>query len=413
MMMRYLLLTLGFLVATLQAQKGCTDPQASNYDPAARYNDGSCLYPSTLISPKIVVQKLSDTLNETSGLAKFGEQWFSHNDGGNPAVLYQLNKNGKINKAYPIQQANNDWEDLTFSDSFGFIGDFGNNAGNRQNLRILRFKTSALNSASPTDTLLVDLIEFSYADQANFSPTTNSTPFDCEALIYWNDSLHLFTKNWLNGYTKRYVLPNAPGRYVVAPRDSLLLNFLVTGAASYHNRIALVGYDKSGNGFLSLLWDFPNHQPFLGNKRHISLGSFIATGQIESVAFADSTTLYATNEKYVVANRWMEIPLLSVWGSTAYNKTPKQPLGFSIAPNPTMGILHLRWTQPSKRCISIKIFPINQPGTTVFERNQWIDAGSADVQIRLSDGLAAGTYIVQIDGIERKLRLQEKVLYQP
>ena len=123
-----------------------------------------------------MVQKLSDTLNETSGLAKFGEQWFSHNDGGNPAVLYQLNKNGKINKAYPIRQANNDWEDLTFSDSFGFIGDFGNNAGNRQNLRILRFKTSALKSASPADTLPVDLIEFSYADQVNFSSTTNSTP---------------------------------------------------------------------------------------------------------------------------------------------------------------------------------------------------------------------------------------------
>ncbi|NBU04367.1 MAG: hypothetical protein EBT60_08750 [Bacteroidetes bacterium] len=101
-MMRYLLFTLGFLASSLNAQKGCTDPQASNYDPTARYNDGSCLYPNTLISPKILVQKLSDSLNETSGLAKFGEQWFSHNDGGNPALLYQLNKNGKINKSHPI-----------------------------------------------------------------------------------------------------------------------------------------------------------------------------------------------------------------------------------------------------------------------------------------------------------------------
>ena len=412
-MMRYLLFTLGFLAFSLNAQKGCTDPQASNYDPTARYNDGSCLYANTLISPKILVQKLSDSLNETSGLAKFGEQWFSHNDGGNPALLYQLNKNGKINKSHPINHPNTDWEDLTFSDSFGFIGDFGNNAGNRKDLRILRFKTSALASTNLKDTLKADVIAFNYADQLNFSQTTNSTPFDCEALIYWNDSLHLFTKNWFNGYTKRYVLPTTPGQYIVAPRDSLRLNFLVTGAAAHHNRIALVGYDKSGNGFLSLLWDFPNHQPFQGNKRHISLGSFIANGQIESVAFADSTTLYTTNEKYVVANRLMEIPLFSIWGTTVYNKTPKQPIGFTIAPNPTKGILRLRWTQPSKRCVSIKIFSINQPETTVFEHNKWIDAGSADVEIPLGDGLAPGTYILQIDGIKRKLRLREKIIYQP
>jgi hypothetical protein len=411
--MRYLLFTLGFLASSLYAQKGCTDPQASNYDPAARSNDGTCVYPNTLISPSILTQKLSDTLNETSGLAKFNEQWFSHNDGGNPAFLYQLNKNGKINKSHPLNHPNTDWEDLTFSDSFGFIGDFGNNAGNRKDLRILRFKTSALASTHLADTLKADVIALNYADQLNFSATTNSTPFDCEALIYWNDSLHLFTKNWLNGYTKRYVLPNKPGQYTVAPRDSLRLHFLVTGAAVYHNRIALVGYDKSGNGFLSLLWDFPDQQPFQGNKRHISLGSFIATGQIESIAFSDSTTLYATNEKYVVANRLMVIPLFSIWGSTAYSKTPKQPIGLTIAPNPTKGSLNVGWTQPTKRHVSIKIFPLHHPEITVYEHCEWIDAGSTNLQIPLSDGLAAGTYILQIDGIERKLRLQEKVIYQP
>jgi hypothetical protein len=174
-----------------------------------------------------------------------------------------------------------------------------------------------------------------------------------------------------------------------------------------------VGYDKSGNGFLSLLWDFPDQQPFQGNKRHISLGSFIATGQIESIAFSDSTTLYATNEKYVVANRLMEIPLFSIWGSTAYSKTPKQPIGLTIAPNPTKGSLHVGWTQPTKRHVSIKVFPLHHPEITVYEHCDWIDAGSTNLQIPLSDGLAAGTYILQIDGIERKLRLQEKVIYQP
>ena len=73
-----------------QAQWGCTDPQATNYDPAATKNNGSCLYPNTLISPKILLQKLSDTLNETSGLARIRNHWYSQNDGGNPAAIYRL-----------------------------------------------------------------------------------------------------------------------------------------------------------------------------------------------------------------------------------------------------------------------------------------------------------------------------------
>ncbi len=31
--------------------KGCTDPQANNYNPAATVNDGSCEYSITLFTP--------------------------------------------------------------------------------------------------------------------------------------------------------------------------------------------------------------------------------------------------------------------------------------------------------------------------------------------------------------------------
>lgn len=318
--MRLLLITIWSLATALQAQKGCTDPQAKNYDPTARINDGSCLYPNTRISPKKLARNLTDTLNETSGLAIFQGQWYSHNDGGNSATIYQITPFGKIYNAHPINQPNTDWEDLTFSDSFGFLGDFGNNSGNRQDLKILKFKAQKMTTSASADTLEAEVIAFNYADQSNFNATSNATPFDCEALIFWNDSLHLFAKNWSSGYTKRYVLPTKTGNYSVAPRDSLLLNFLVTGAAVFQNRIALIGYDRSGNGFLELLWDFPYNQPFLGNKRKIRLGSFISTGQIESVAFADSNTLQTTNEKFFIANRLMEIPVGNLWGKTPFRK---------------------------------------------------------------------------------------------
>jgi hypothetical protein len=188
---------------------------------------------------------------------------------------------------------------------------------------------------------------------------------------------------------------------------------LVTGAAAFQNRIALVGYDRSGNGYLELLWDFPYNQPFLGNKRHINLGSFISTGQIESVAFADSTTLYATNEKYVVANRLMEIPVGTLWGQTAHNRSPEKSFDLKVSPNPNAGKLQIQWTQPSRRRVSIKVFPIQQPKNLVFSRCEAMDAGEINLEISLGTALPAGIYILEIEGIERGLRIQQKVIYQP
>ena len=397
-----------------QAQWGCTDPQATNYDPAATKNNGSCLYQNTLISPKILLQKLSDTLNETSGLARIRNQWYSHNDGGNPAAIYRLGNNGSIAQTIvPRNQNNIDWEDLTASNDHAFIGDFGNNNGDRKDLKILKLPINAWMGSALVDSIDAETIAFSFADQTQFTPSAKTTPFDCEAMIFWGDSLHIFTKSWSNGITKRYVIPAVPGNYSVSPRDSLSLGFLVTGAAVYQGRLALVGYDKSGNGFLELLWDFPSAQPFNGNKRKIALGSFVSVGQIESVAFQDSITLVATNEKYVVANRLMEIPLATVWGKTAFNKQPKHAIDLTVSPNPNSGQILVRWQQANPRTVEMRIFPVRNPNSSLICKKFHGDAGPNEVNIDLDQRFAAGAYILQITGIEKGLRMQETLIYQP
>ena len=55
-------------------------------------------------------------------------------------ALYELNvTNGNVSRTVTIQNAANvDWEDICTDDDYIYIGDFGNNSGNRTNLRIYK-----------------------------------------------------------------------------------------------------------------------------------------------------------------------------------------------------------------------------------------------------------------------------------
>jgi hypothetical protein len=68
--MRFITLLLFTLVACLaqplDAQPGCTDPQATNFTSGATQNDGSCVYPVTTYTPATKTA-LAVVLNETSG----------------------------------------------------------------------------------------------------------------------------------------------------------------------------------------------------------------------------------------------------------------------------------------------------------------------------------------------------------
>ena len=120
------------------AQSGCTDPQAQNYDLNALVNDGSCEYSVTSYSMQLIAN-LTGELDENSGLIYSNNRLFSINDGGNGTQIQELSFQGNILRTIHVDSnQNTDWEAITQSESDVFIGDFGNNAGNRTNLRILR-----------------------------------------------------------------------------------------------------------------------------------------------------------------------------------------------------------------------------------------------------------------------------------
>ena len=173
--------------------------------------------------------RLPAALKEVSGMARLpnGDCWLL-NDGGNGPRLYLFDMAAdSIRETRLLSCTNIDWEDLC-ADPAGnlYIGDFGNNFNNRRDLRIYRY-----NPASNA----LDSIVFAYPDQAAFPPAgEKDRNFDCEAMAFFDDSLHLFSKSRFKGghVTKHYVLPARPGHYVAQLRESIRLkNRVVSGAA--------------------------------------------------------------------------------------------------------------------------------------------------------------------------------------
>jgi len=191
------------------------------------------------------VVALSSTLNESSGLIFLDQKLITHNDSGGEAALYEIDTlTGNIARTVIIANANNiDWEDICYDSNYIYIGDFGNNSGSRTNLRIYRLSIVSYLTSS-NDTVYVDTIQFSYADQTDFTPSSFSTNFDAEALISFQDSLYIFTKNWGDYRTNVYSVPNQPGIYTISRIDSLDAQGLVTGGTynADSNKIVLTGY---------------------------------------------------------------------------------------------------------------------------------------------------------------------------
>lgn len=281
----------------IQSQiSGCTDPLSKNYNPLATINDGSCLYSNIKIKPESSL-KLSDSLNETSGLIALDNLLWTHNDDTN-TTIYGLDTNGKIQKKIKLEKVSNtDWEEISQDSSYLYIGDFGNNyQGNRTDLHILRIEKNSFLANQP----VIDTISFSYSDQKDFTvQKPNNTNFDCEAFIVSKDSIYLFTKQWKSNKTGIYTLPKQTGNHIAQLKQTLDTKGLVT-AATYlesKNLITLCGYTKFGKPFLYLLYDFKNNDFLSGNKRRINLQ--FSFHQIEGITTTDGLHYYLTNESLI------------------------------------------------------------------------------------------------------------------
>lgn len=258
--------------------------------------------------------KLPAVLKEVSGMVctPQGDVWLM-NDSHNPADLFRYDPlQNKVLETRRLPVPNRDWEDLA-NDGQGnlYIGDVGNNYNRRKDLRIYRYNPA---------TRALDSILLRYPDQQDFAPADKRHwNFNCEAVVFFQDSLHLFSKNTFQGnfYTKHYVVPARPGSYVAELRDSFYLkDRVVTGASLSRDgrTLALTSYIIGKRlGFLpftkATVYYFSGFRGsnFLhGKKTARRLPKFLIARQYESVT-------QWTNGRWLVANEGRKPQLQSVW----------------------------------------------------------------------------------------------------
>jgi hypothetical protein len=347
------LLLLAVVVAPrAHAQSGCPDPQATNYSPAATVNDGSCQYAFTT-SALPLKTKLADAVAESSGLLYLGGKLWTLNDSGNDPVLFRVDTtDGHVVQQVRLTNANVDWEDLTADAQYMYVGDFGNNNGDRRDLRILRVPQANLGPAATTAT--AEEINFSYPDQTDFTPRTNQHNYDCEAFFFANDSLHLFTKNWADLQTRYYTVPARPGTHVAHLKGTFNVNGLVTAAArnAAGTVTGLLGYNASnGVTFVWLLSGYRGTGVLQANKRRIELPNALLIGQAEGLCFVGATRAFVSNER--LSNALVNVPQ-QLYSLRLGNLLPASVLAtksaatskvvLSAVPNPAAHTLHVTRT---------------------------------------------------------------------
>jgi hypothetical protein len=243
-----------------------------------------------------VVAPVPKSLKEASGLelTSSGLLW-THND-DRFAILYGLDTTGGVVKTIHLNHRNKGWEDLTL-DSNGnlYIGAFGNNENNRQDLEILKIPPpDGMNDAIVN----AEVIRFTYPDQRDFPPHDRNKNFDADAFVSIGDSLYIFTKNRtrpFTGYTKIYRLPSRPGAYEAVLHDSLFL-----GTDSMLDWVTSADTSPDGRSLVLLshnrIWHvtgFPHRRFSGGTIKRFNLNSF---SHKAGICFDSDNTFYIIDE---------------------------------------------------------------------------------------------------------------------
>ncbi|WP_010136610.1 hypothetical protein [Ochrovirga pacifica] len=246
-----------------------------------------------------VVQKidLPKKVNETSGIVYVPKEnrIITFNDSGGKPELYLIStQSGKLKKTVKVSNADNvDWESITQDDTYIYVGDTGNNNGNRTDLIIYKV---LLKDVLEKEKVKADKIRFSYEDQINFKKQRHTSNFDCEAITVYQNQLLLFTKNWGDFRTNVYKIPTTEGTYTAHKQKSFKIDCMLTSIAYHPQNKTFIGtaYHKDYQSYLIQINEFQ----WLQNQfTKIPLQPVLGpANQTEAIAWIDKKQVFISRE---------------------------------------------------------------------------------------------------------------------
>lgn len=240
--------------------------------------------------------KLSELLEEVSGI-QYDEKedaFWMINDSGNASEVFLVKESGDIVRVLKIDAENHDWEDITMDREGNlYIGDFGNNGNDRENLRILKIDKKDLKKKGK---IKAKKIKFSFAEQSQFPPKNKY--FDAEGFFEWNDNLYVFTKSRVKneiGRTFLYKVPNKKGKhrakrigdFTTCPEDYC---WITAADITRDGKKMVLINQKSAWVFT----DFKGDNFFSGKAQEFP---FKYESQLESVTFKNHGELFLADEE--------------------------------------------------------------------------------------------------------------------
>ena len=241
--------------------------------------------------------ELPEKVSETSGLFFHNYRLWTHNDSGGKPILYGLDTVSFeiVQKITLANVKNKDWEDICTDGEMVFVGDCGNNRGNRKDLKIYTFPLSAIPDVGDA-TIKVDSICFTFGDQTDFQKR-KVHDFDCEAIFATEGHLYLLSKGWETGTTRLYRLSKTPGKQVAEVVNGFDSQGLITGA-DYDPKsgtLVVVGYVKSlYKPFLYLIYNFDESGVRLSHRRFEM--PQLPGAQTEGICFFDEGRCFVSAE---------------------------------------------------------------------------------------------------------------------
>ena len=211
------------------------------------------------------------------------------------SMWFRMDKKDDFRSIEVTDAKNVDWEEMAEDSTYIYVGDFGNNHGDRKNLRIYRVRKDELMTENAIKS---KEIEFSFSGQSDFAKTER-TNFDCEAMVCIGDSLYLFSKNHGNLKSNLYSLPKHPGKYEATHLGEIDVKGLITGAdyrkSGQDEDLVLVGYTDRVHG----------HTPFVmfykAFDRLDFAGSPVQRFRMEGQSQVESILFYGPSEVLVAS----------------------------------------------------------------------------------------------------------------